>query len=201
MVDEELRPFLLEANTGPVLKEGDMEDMSMVAGLVEGVACNTPNQAIQVKMVHDQSPRGPQRYRGFVHAVRTIAAEDAEAAANAANASIDENGGGGKNGHVRLPPGSTATPQQANIIEQLVNATGANKEALEAAEAAGVDGDGGAASAAVKSKEKEVGVLKDKLRAVIREKHDAVVAARAAEARVAALEAALAAAGVPVPPC
>ncbi len=35
MVDEELRPFLLEANTGPVLKEGDMEDMSMVSGLVE----------------------------------------------------------------------------------------------------------------------------------------------------------------------
>lgn len=35
MVDEELQPILLEANTGPVLLEEDEEDMAMVAGIVE----------------------------------------------------------------------------------------------------------------------------------------------------------------------
>ena len=35
MVDEELQPILLEANTGPVLLEEDCEDMAMVAGIVE----------------------------------------------------------------------------------------------------------------------------------------------------------------------
>ena len=35
MIDEDLQPSLLEANTGPVLLEDDEEDMAMVAGIVE----------------------------------------------------------------------------------------------------------------------------------------------------------------------
>jgi hypothetical protein len=35
MVDEDLQPILLEANTGPVLMEEDKEDMEMVAGIVD----------------------------------------------------------------------------------------------------------------------------------------------------------------------
>jgi hypothetical protein len=129
--------------------------------------------------------------------LRNIAAEDAaaEAKTEAEAAENSAAAAAGTNGQVRLPPGSTATPQQANIIEQLVNATGASKGALEAADAAGGEG---AQAAAVK--DKEVAALQDTLRGMIREKHEAVVAARAAEARVAALEAAMAAAGVAVPP-
>jgi solute carrier family 25 citrate transporter 1 len=48
----------------------------LAAGLVQAVVTDTANQCIQIKMVHDQSPRGPQRYRGFVHAVRCIHAEE-----------------------------------------------------------------------------------------------------------------------------
>ena len=39
-------------------------------GVVEAVLCQTPNQNIQIKMVHDQAPGGPQRYRHLIHAVR-----------------------------------------------------------------------------------------------------------------------------------
>lgn len=39
-------------------------------GVVEAVFCQTPNQNIQIKMVHDQAPGGPQRYRNLLHAVR-----------------------------------------------------------------------------------------------------------------------------------
>eukprot|EP01043_Picozoa_sp_COSAG02_P087523 COSAG02_NODE_24787_length_677_cov_1.723183_2_plen_55_part_01 len=35
MVNEDLQPTLLEANTGPVLMEEDKEDMTMVAGIVD----------------------------------------------------------------------------------------------------------------------------------------------------------------------
>jgi hypothetical protein len=129
--------------------------------------------------------------------LRGIAAEAAAAdAAAAETAAAAAEGGESKGGAVRLPPGSTATPQQANIIEQLVNATGASKEALSAADAAG----GTPADAAASAKAGEVAALQETLRGMIREKHAAVVAARAAEARVFALEAAMAAAGVSVPP-
>eukprot|EP00227_Mantoniella_beaufortii_P013136 CAMPEP_0197591804 /NCGR_PEP_ID=MMETSP1326-20131121/13921_1 /TAXON_ID=1155430 /ORGANISM="Genus nov. species nov., Strain RCC2288" /LENGTH=645 /DNA_ID=CAMNT_0043157363 /DNA_START=211 /DNA_END=2148 /DNA_ORIENTATION=- len=138
----------------------------------------------------------------------TAAAADATAAATAASDAaiglagdadkeVGGNGSATSSGVVRHAPGSNATPQQANIIDQLVNATGASRKALEAADAAGATkgGNGGSSQA----KDKEVAALQNKLRDVIREKYDAVVATRAAEARVAALEAALAAAGLPVP--
>ena len=48
----------------------------LTAGLVQAVVTDTANQCIQIKMVHDQSPRGPHRYRGFVHAVRCIYADE-----------------------------------------------------------------------------------------------------------------------------
>ena len=77
--------------------------------------------------------------------LRKVAEEDAAAAAEA-EASKD----GGVTGvtskgraAVKLAPGSTATPQQANIIEQLVNATGASARALEHASAAGGESVGG----------------------------------------------------------
>jgi methyl-accepting chemotaxis protein len=93
-----------------------------------------------------------------------------------------------------MAPGSTATPQQANIIEQLVNATGASKQALEEAaeKAKSVEPLSSAA-------DKQTEALKDRLREVIREKHDMAVRAREAEERVVALEGALRAAGVAVP--
>jgi len=46
------------------------------AGTAEAALCQTPNQAIAIKMVHDQSPNGPKRYTSFVHAVRSIHVED-----------------------------------------------------------------------------------------------------------------------------
>jgi len=36
-----------------------------IAGIVEAAAVQTPNQAVSVRMLHDQSPAGPQRYRGL----------------------------------------------------------------------------------------------------------------------------------------
>ena len=39
------------------------------AGIVEAALCQTPNQVIAIKMIHDQSPRGPKRYSGLAHAV------------------------------------------------------------------------------------------------------------------------------------
>ena len=92
-----------------------------------------------------------------------------------------------------MAPGSTATPQQANIIEQLVNATGASKKALEEAAEKAKEPLSSAAT------DKQTEVLKDRLREVIREKHDMAVRAREAEERVVALEGALRAAGVAVP--
>ena len=44
----------------------------MLSGALEAALVQTPNQAIQVKMVHDQSPNGPKRYRSLVHAAREI---------------------------------------------------------------------------------------------------------------------------------
>jgi len=44
----------------------------LVSGALEAALVQTPNQAVQVKMVHDQSPQGPQRYRSLPHAVRSI---------------------------------------------------------------------------------------------------------------------------------
>ena len=41
----------------------------LFSGALEAALVQTPNQAIQVKMVHDQSPQGPQRYRSLLHAV------------------------------------------------------------------------------------------------------------------------------------
>ena len=89
-------------------------------------------------------------------------------------------------------PGSTATPQQANIIEQLVNATGASARALEHAAARVAQNVGGGA-------DKETEALKTRLREAIREKHDVAVRAREATERWRCWSCALRAAGVAVP--
>ena len=47
----------------------------LAAGVGEAALCQTPNQNIQVKMVHDSSPRGPKAYRGLLHAVPRIYGE------------------------------------------------------------------------------------------------------------------------------
>lgn len=44
----------------------------LLAGALEAALVQVPNQAVQVKMVHDQAPRGPKRYRNLLHAVREI---------------------------------------------------------------------------------------------------------------------------------
>ena len=44
----------------------------LLSGALEAALVQTPNQAIQVKMVHDQSPQGPKRYRNLLHATREI---------------------------------------------------------------------------------------------------------------------------------
>ena len=119
--------------------------------------------------------------------LRCIAEEDAEARLeNSAAASVPE----APSSVARLPPGSTATPQQASIIERLVSATGASEKALEAAAKSG-NAKGGDV--------RDVESLKASLRETIREKHAFKTRATAAEARVAALEAALAAAGIQAP--
>ena len=46
-----------------------------MAGIVEAALCQTPNQVIAIKMVHDAAPRGPKRYQGLVHAMQCIAQE------------------------------------------------------------------------------------------------------------------------------
>jgi hypothetical protein len=129
--------------------------------------------------------------------LRFVAEEDAEArrvCSEAASASASSSAEASSR-VARLPPGSTATPQQASIIERLVEATGASGAALEAAAAAGRNENENAASAS----NRDVESLKASLRENIREKHEFKVRATAAEARVAALEAALAAAGIEAP--
>ena len=131
--------------------------------------------------------------------LRRVAEEDAEArriSSEAASASASSSAEASSR-VARLPPGSTATPQQASIIERLVEATGASGAALEAAAAAGrtENENENAASAS----DGDVESLKASLRENIREKHEFKVRATAAEARVAALEAALAAAGIEAP--
>jgi solute carrier family 25 citrate transporter 1 len=45
------------------------------AGVAEAALCQTPNQAISIKMVHDQAPNGPKRFTSLAHAVRVIYTE------------------------------------------------------------------------------------------------------------------------------
>ena len=45
------------------------------AGVADAVLCQTPSNQIQVKMVHDRAPKGPRRYRSFVHAVAADGAQ------------------------------------------------------------------------------------------------------------------------------
>ena len=129
--------------------------------------------------------------------LRMVAEEDAAAAAAAEEEASKDGGVTGvtsKGGAaVKLAPGSNATPQQANIIERLVNATGASARAAEDAVAYGRIGqnDRGA--------DEETEALKTRLREAIKEKHDVAVRAREATERVAVLERALRAAGVAVP--
>ena len=131
--------------------------------------------------------------------LRKVAEEDAAAAAAAEEEASKDGGVTGVtskgNAAVKLAPGSTATPQQANIIEQLVNATGASARALEDAAAAG--GENNVVGSIQADKETEA--LKTRLREAIKEKHDVAVRAREATERVAVLERALRAAGVAVP--
>ena len=47
----------------------------LLSGALEAALVQTPNQAIQVKMVHDQSPQGPKRYRNLLHATKEIYSE------------------------------------------------------------------------------------------------------------------------------
>lgn len=49
----------------------------LIAGAIEAAAVETPMQAISIKMLHDQSPAGPHKYRGlsFVQVARAIHAE------------------------------------------------------------------------------------------------------------------------------
>ena len=127
--------------------------------------------------------------------LRRVAEEDAEArrAEEAASASASSEA---PSSVARRPPGSTATPQQASIIERLVDATGASRKALETAAVGGKpeSGDGDASASG-----RDVDSLKASLRENIMQKHEFKARATAAEARVAALEAALAAAGIEAP--
>ena len=120
--------------------------------------------------------------------LRKVAEEDAAAAAAAEEEASKDGGVTGVtskgNAAVKLAPGSTATPQQANIIEQLVNATGASARALEDAAAAGGENDVVGSIQA----DKETEALKTRLREAIKEKHDVAVRAREATERVAVLE-------------
>jgi hypothetical protein len=122
-------------------------------------------------------------------ALEVLSREDAAEAAEAAELQAEKSSPGKKGGGgvARLPPGSTATPQQANIIERLVDATGANGKAREAT------------AAAVANSDRDIETLKESLRDTVRAKNEFRVRANAAEARVAALEAALAAAGIQAP--
>lgn len=42
------------------------------AGIVEAALCQTPNQVLAIKLIHDQSPRGPKQYSGLAHVSRHI---------------------------------------------------------------------------------------------------------------------------------
>ena len=129
--------------------------------------------------------------------LRCIAEEDAEARlAEARLAEAAASAPEAPSSVARLPPGSTATPQQASIIERLVDATGASRKALETAAVGGKpeSGDGDASASG-----RDVDSLKASLRENIMQKHEFKARATAAEARVAALEAALAAAGIEAP--
>ena len=133
--------------------------------------------------------------------LRAVVREDAERAAADAEANAEANaaeasGAVDRTGAVaRLPPGSTATPQQANIIEQLARATGAG--------ALSETGEGRNANGAPRSRadtsDAAFEALREKLRETIVEKHEAIARAKAAESRVEALVAAMREAGVPVP--
>ena len=48
----------------------------LLAGVCEAALCQTPNQVIAIKMIHDMSPRGPKQYRGFAHCVASIWREE-----------------------------------------------------------------------------------------------------------------------------
>lgn len=43
-----------------------------VAGIMEAALCQTPNQVIGIKMIHDQSPRGPKHYSGIAHCMASM---------------------------------------------------------------------------------------------------------------------------------
>jgi solute carrier family 25 citrate transporter 1 len=47
----------------------------VLAGVADGALCQTPMNAIQVKMVHDAAPKGPHQYRNLAHAVTQIWAQ------------------------------------------------------------------------------------------------------------------------------
>eukprot|EP00964_Phaeocystis_antarctica_P123133 scaffold86790_cov73-Phaeocystis_antarctica.AAC.5 len=68
---------LSDSAAGQALRERHGRAVSDLAaglfsGALEAALVQTPNQAIQVKMVHDQSPQGPQRYRSLLHAVSLL---------------------------------------------------------------------------------------------------------------------------------
>ena len=98
---------------------------------------------------------------------------------------------------VKLAPVSTATPQQANIIERTrvhSRLPRARRRGLR-----GCRGGGGWRKRQRRGADKETEALKTRLREAIREKHDVAVRAREATERVAVLARALRAAGVAVP--
>jgi hypothetical protein len=97
-------------------------------------------------------------------------------------------------GFTRLPPGSTATPQQANIIDRLVDATGVSRGAFEAAAKGTTD------KTEESTADCDLATLKQSLRENILAKFEFKQRAVKAEARVVALEQALAAAGIEAPP-
>ena len=97
-------------------------------------------------------------------------------------------------GFPRLPPGSTATPQQANIIDRLVDATGVSRGAFEAAAKGTTD------ETEESTADRDLATLKQSLRENILAKFEFKQRAVKAEARVVALEQALAAAGIEAPP-
>lgn len=43
--------------------------------VVEAALCQTPNQVLAIKLIHDQSPRGPKQYTGLLHVSRHILSE------------------------------------------------------------------------------------------------------------------------------
>jgi len=47
----------------------------LFSGALEAALVQTPNQAVQVKMVHDRAPQGAKSYRNLLHATRAIYSE------------------------------------------------------------------------------------------------------------------------------